>query len=95
MEYNHDAHMHFTGPRPIIGHTIIDPIETYINYFNNYKIKTAFMVFDDTERFEDFRKECKISCPDTDIYGFYWIHDFNNYELFHLRFRLLSYPLSY
>ncbi|MCK5594009.1 MAG: amidohydrolase family protein [Candidatus Aenigmarchaeota archaeon] len=78
MEYNHDAHMHFTGPRPIIGHTIIDPIETYINYFEDCNIKTAFMVFDDTERFEDFRKECKISCPKTDVYGFYWIHDFND-----------------
>ncbi|NOQ55302.1 MAG: hypothetical protein GQ477_00690, partial [Nanohaloarchaea archaeon] len=78
MESNHDAHIHFTD-EPILGHKTIDPIGTYTQYFKENNIRTAFIVFSDAEKFGKFKKECKTSCPNTDIYGFYWIHDFDDY----------------
>lgn len=80
MEFNHDAHMHFVT-EPIIGHKTIDPIDTYIQYFKTNSIKTAFIVFSDAEKFEGFKEKCKIYCPDTKMYGFYWIDDINNYSI--------------
>ena len=79
MRQRADAHIHSIrlGDKPILGHKDIVSLDTYRQYFKSSNIGTAFVVFND----EDSFNELKQSCPGTDIYGFYWIHDLNNYSI--------------
>ena len=71
-----DAHMHLMD-WPILGHRDIVSLDTYSQYFKSNNIETAFVVFNDEYKLNQLKQ----LCSDTDIYGFYWIHDLNNYSI--------------
>ena len=76
MRQRADAHIHLMD-WPILGHKDITSPDIYKQYFKSGNIETAFVVFND----EDSFNELKYLCSDTDIYGFYWIHNLNNYSI--------------
>ncbi|MCK4550429.1 MAG: amidohydrolase family protein [Candidatus Aenigmarchaeota archaeon] len=77
-----DAHMHLFGlNEKIFGEKRDDSLKKYTNYFKDYDVKTAFIVYNNESRLNDLKNECKKQEIDVDIRGFYWIKDINNYEI--------------
>jgi len=76
MRQRADAHMHLMD-EPILGHKDIVSLDTYRQYFKSNNIETAFVVFNDEYKLNQLKQ----ICPDTDIYGFYWIHSPEDYSI--------------
>ncbi len=77
-----DAHMHlFDLNEKIFKEKRDDSLEKYTDYFKDYDVKTAFIVYNDESRLNNLKNKCKEHEIDVDIRGFYWIKEINNYKI--------------